>query len=369
MKRLVFSLISISIVACSLGACSSSSNKGSASSDGGTTSADSCGAYAAANNAYNIKCSGGIDPTHASANSARFTTLCDALEKLNGISPGFDSDIAACAAALNAADCNTSINQIVACNTGIPNGTLDVGAPCSVGLQCTSGGCSAGAQTDDGGTTTCGTCQAPVADGADCSTAPCVAGDTCSLSVDGSGNLAQTCAKQNPPAAAGATCSSDNDCLGPNHCNFATADAQTGTCSAPAAAGASCSANQNCAIPLVCTGSNTEVCTNAVAIGGACTASSDCVVGSACDSTSSKCAAVTFGAPGAICDGNVTQCTQGTCNVPQSSDPDAGTATQGTCPNVIPDGQACDSNDAGQTCDDYASCVGGLCVLLPPTCN
>jgi hypothetical protein len=370
MKRYIFSLISVSVLAASFAACSNSSSNGSTSGDGGpTSSGDACSQYAAANNAYTTKCSGGIDPAQSSANAARFTTLCDALEKLNGISPTFDSDIAACATAINAADCTTAIEQIPACGSGIPNGTLDTGAACASGLQCTSGGCSAGEQFADGGSSNCGTCQAPAADGADCSTAPCVTGDTCSLSIDGSGNLAETCTKQAAPAAVGGTCASDTDCVGPNHCNFATPDAQTGTCAAPGAAGASCSANQNCTTPLVCTGSSAEVCTTAVAAGGTCAASSDCAVGTACDTTSLKCIATTYGKPGATCDGTITLCSQGQCNVPQSSDPDAGTSTAGTCPTVIADGQACDPNDASQTCDDYAGCLNSVCALLPATCN
>jgi hypothetical protein len=371
MKHLIFSLISISTLAATFAACSSSSNKAATSGDGGptTTSSDSCTTYVAAANAYSVKCTGGVDPSHVSANDARFGTYCDALEKLPGVSANFDSAIAACAAKIAAADCNTTIDQIPECNTGIPNGTLNPGDACSTGLQCASGGCSAGASLADGGSSACGTCEAPVADGADCSSAPCVAGDTCSLSVDSSGNLAQTCTAQATPGAAGATCSADGDCLGPNHCNFATADAQTGTCSGPSAAGASCSANQNCASGLVCTGSDTTTCTTAVAAGGTCASSTDCAIGLACDVTSLKCAAQVFGAPGAKCDSGVNGCTQGACNIPQSSDPDAGTATSGTCPIVIADGQACDDSDSGQTCDDYASCVGGVCTLLPATCN
>lgn len=366
MKRLFFSLISISLVAASMGACSSSSSGPSAAGDSGTGAVDNCAAYAAATNAYNVKCTGGVDTAHVSANNARFTTFCDALEKLDGISPTFDSAIAACAAKINAADCNTGIDQIPECGSGIPNGTLDVGAPCASGLQCASGGCSAGLQGDDGGSSTCGTCQAPVADGADCSAAPCVAGDACTLGFDGQ-NLTETCTKVNPPAADGASCTADSDCSGPDHCNYATADATTGTCAAPAAAGGSCSANQNCAASLVCTGGDTQVCTAAVAVGGACTASTDCVVGAGCDSTS-KCAALTYAAPGGACDGNTGLCSQGTCNVPSSGGGDAGPAT-GTCPKIIPDGQACDDSDASQTCDDYAGCLNGVCVLVPATCN
>lgn len=366
MKRLFFGLVSISLVAAAMGACSSSSNGTAASGDGGTTGADNCAAYAAANNAYNLKCYGGVDSAHVSANNSRFATFCHALEKLDGISPGFDAALATCTAKINAADCNTSVAQIPECGSGIPNGTLDVGASCASGLQCASGGCSAGLQSDDGGVSTCGTCQAPVGDGADCSAAPCVAGDACTLSFDGQ-NLAETCVNVNPPAAEGASCTSDTDCLGPNHCSFATTDATTGACAAPAAAGGSCFANQNCAASLVCTGSNTQTCTAAVAVGGACTSSTDCVVGAACDPTS-KCATVTYAAPGATCDGTVVLCAQGSCNVPDTGGADAG-PVNGTCPTVIADGQACDENDASQTCDDYASCVNGSCVLLPATCN
>lgn len=371
MKRFIFSLISVSVFAASFAACSSSSSNGSTSGDGGPTSSnDSCSKYAAANNAYTLKCSGGLDPARSAANASRFTTLCDALEKLNGISPTFDSDIAACATAINAADCTTAVEQIPECSSGIPNGTLDTGAACSSGLQCASGGCSAGTQSADGGSSDCGTCQAPVADGADCSSAPCVTGETCSLSIDGSGNLAETCTKQNPPAAVGGTCSSDSDCAAPNHCNFATADAQTGTCAAPGAAGATCDANQNCSTPLVCTGSSAEVCTNPVAAGGACQASSDCAVGTACDTATSKCLATTYGKAGATCDGTITLCSQGQCNLPQSSGDDAGAApTTGTCPTVIADGQACDDNDTSTTCDDFAACTNSICTLLPATCN
>jgi hypothetical protein len=371
MKHLIFSLISISMLASTFAACSSSSSNGTPSGDGGTTTTtnDSCGAYIAAENAYSIKCNGGVDTTHVSADNARFSTYCNALEKLNGISPNFDSAIAACATALTAADCNTTIDQIAACNTGIPNGTLNPGDACSTGLQCASGGCSAGTELADGGSSTCGTCEAPVGDGADCSSAPCVAGDTCSLSIDGSGNLSSTCTAVTTPGATGATCSSDDDCLGPNHCNFASADAQTGTCGAPSAAGVACSANQDCAPGLVCTGTDTTTCVTAVAAGGTCASSTDCAIGTACDTTTLKCTTVVFGAPGAACDEAEHLCTQGQCNIPQSSDPDAGTATTGTCPTVIADGQACDDSDASQTCDDYASCVGGVCTLLPAICN
>ncbi|MEO7109826.1 MAG: hypothetical protein ABI183_05270 [Polyangiaceae bacterium] len=370
MKRYIFSLISVSVLAASFAACSSSSSNGSTSGDGGpTSSGDACSQYAAANNAYTIKCSGGIDPAQSNANVARFKTLCDALEKLNGISTTFDSDIGACAAAINAADCTTAVEQIPECNAGIPNGTLATGAPCASGLQCSSGGCSAGAQDADGGSTNCGTCQDPVADGKDCSAGPCVTGDTCSLSIDSSGSLAETCTKQAAPAAVGGSCGGDSDCLAPNHCNFATPDAATGTCAAPGAAGASCSANQNCSTPLVCTGGDTEACTTAVAAGCTCAVSSDCAVGTACDTTSLKCAAFTYGKPGATCDGTIALCSQGQCNTPTSSgDADAGPVS-GTCPTIIADGQACNQDDSSTTCDDYAACLNSVCTLLPATCN
>jgi len=367
MKTRIFGFISASIGIASVIACSSSSS-------GSGSTADACASYGNAIVAYQAKCSGSLDPAQNSAVVSRYTTLCQSELTLPGVAPNVGSVLSACASAIAAADCNTNTGDLDACNTAV-DGTLANGTSCSSSVQCQSGDCNITATggSGDGGTATslnCGTCAPALADGADCTgTGNCVTGDTCEFNSSADGGFSATCVAKPKPGALGAACDSSKTCAAPNHCAFG-ASSETGTCAAPVASGAACEQSSDCASGLVCAGTATRVCAAPLAAGATCTGG-DCAVGFGCDQTSNKCAKYTFGAPGASCDGVVSLCSKGTCNVAASG---GGTGTggagaTGTCPTIIADNGACVSSNSAAQCDEFASCTNGICVFIPATCK
>ncbi len=130
--------------------------------------------------------------------------------------------------------------------------------------------------------------------------------------------------------------------------------ATCGTCApgaaTPADAGAACSnPAPNCVV---------------TADGGACQYNAECALGLGC--VSGTCAPVSWVSAGQPCGASV-YCLVGDCDYggfgPPLPGPDGGPPV-GNCPTVIPDGQPCTNEPgASSTCDAYAECFEGNCVL------
>ena len=281
---------------------------------------------------------------------ARFDTLCNEAIALPG-SGITEASLEACVSAIQAQGCSLSEETDGACS--FDTGTLANGATCFSGSQCQSGVCTTGLTPAGGGAApACGTCVAATPAGQPCSSGPCAPGLACSANSDGT----STCAAVTTSGAGGpcgaAQCATGLYCKG-------------GTCVTNLAAGAACTAGDICAPPLVCplvsaAGGTSSTCQNAVQAGGACGTSQDCAPNLACSSTSHQCVAVAWVAAGQPCS-ETALCLVGGCR---------GNGTSGTCPTVIPDGQPCNPGDATQTCDTFADCIGGTCVLgVPSSCR
>jgi hypothetical protein len=125
----------------------------------------------------------------------------------------------------------------------------------------------------------------------------------------------------------GATCDATTDA-----CDIGTSCFQ-GVCRAKGQMGAACVQWSDCAPPTVCRANG--ICGNVLFKGQPCTSSLDCTTDEGCDVTTSVCAPVQFGQPGAT----------------------------GTCPTVIPDGSACDPSSPSAVCEVYSYCFGGICKI------
>lgn len=218
------------------------------------------------------------------------------------------------------ADCAaTASNECQGYDCQEPAGTRGAGEPCLVSNQCASLACvgtpilgADGAPLPKG--LQCGTCAAIVADGAAC----------------------------DPTKDACATTSS---CFG-------------GVCRPRGLQGAPCAAWSDCDEPdFVCKSSG--VCDVVTADGAPCGGSSDCASDTGCDASTHVCEPLVYEQPGMPCDDAVVLCESGACD-----------AATRQCPLVLTDGSPCDPTDLTHTCDVYAYCFGGRCVLPDPsTCG
>jgi len=339
MLRATTTLSALSISFLLVAACSSSSSGSGVSND------SACDNYAGAILDADVRCGirTAISSDERSAYISRFRVVCnEAITATgSGITSGF---LSGCTSALSKnPSCSSTPPE---CAT--PAGSLAIGAACGGDEQCQSTHCAVsgnGGSADAGISNSCGTCKATIADGAAC--APddtCVAGDQCSNGI---------CVKETSSTGGsgpiGSACQGDTDCASPNHCDFTA-----GICAAPGNAGAACFIAGDCASGLICTTSNQ--CEKPVATGGPCHGG-DCATGLGCDQTAHKCASISFAAQGAACDGDAVLCDRGTCIL------SANGTTTGTCPTITQDGAAC---GAGQTCDDFAECIGGQCQVPNP---
>ena len=194
-------------------------------------------------------------------------------------------------------------------------GTLGVGDPCFLGVQCSTLWCqgttvstSTGAVANDAAV--CGTCAARLDFGASCDAATdvCVRGASCF------GSHCRTLGQNGDP----------------------------------------CTRTSDCSFPTVCTSQGT--CGAAAWQGAPCTTAADCGTDQACDHGTSTCVPDTFNLPGQTCDGVVVYCERGACDT-----------STGLCPAVLPDGAACDPTDPSTQCDTYATCFEGTCQIVDPT--
>jgi hypothetical protein len=273
----------------------------------------------------------------------RFETLCAEALALPGSSLT-TSVLEACAHSGTSAQCNEMRSS--ACQFDTP-GTLGQNASCQTNQQCQSDACTTGMIGPDGGTTLCGQCAA----GTDCGGTTCLPGMAC---MNGFGN--------NPTCVpitygdVGANCDNAQQalrCKAGLTCNQATSKcAPLGDVGAPCAFSTDCIGTLGC--PAVGFGMS-STCQKPGGAGTRCTSDYECAPGLGCGSTSQTCATVTFVAAGQPCN-DFARCTVGFCLV-------SGPGVSSICPAVIPDGQPCDANSSAATCDTFAQCLAGKCVL------
>jgi hypothetical protein len=261
---------------------------------------------------YFARCAlAGYPASEISRLQGRWDTYCDSFTSL----PGFTAtgaEIEQCAAAYGTLDCDSEVTP-PACSA-LNTGTLAAGAACLQGSQCESGSCDTNLP-DGGGTTAsgCGTCDTLVPLGGSClaTNSACAPNATCNQVQNGSA----------PPTA---TC-------------IASSTADAGPAPTTIAAGGACNlsgSDSYCGPGLGCGPQNT-------------------------------CVALTYVTAGQPCDYETKFCLVGSCNGATTTEsPDGGiSSTPGTCPTVLTEGQSCTANSSATTCDTFASCVNGTCVL------
>lgn len=215
-------------------------------------------------------------------------------------------------------------------------GTLATAQPCGANIQCKSGSC--GLDKPMGLPAYCGHCQDRGMEMAGCKvSSDCVPGLICLHYMDMVTMMDMgVCTKAN--GQVGDPCLVQEDCRGPNHC-------AAGKCAAPVKKNDPCQERVECEVGLVCNGR----CTTPTGLNGSCMGG-DCDKGLECDPKTKLCAKVGYAAPGAACDGVLTQCTRGPC-------------TNKVCLTYIADGQACDPMNKAAVCDSAAVCVDGTCQI------
>jgi hypothetical protein len=336
------------VAACALGLIVACSGKTAGGGGGGPSSA--CDDYYQA--VISSTCSGNLVPPASEVTrvQARFDTVCEQALALPGSSVTA-SALEACVSAVKAS-CAVLDDEYGACSFG--PGTLAAGSSCVSDGQCQAGDCSAGTESPDGGAPACGMCAAIVGLGQSCTGgASCGPSAAC---ISGTTQGVETCVAVAHVGAGGA-CDTQ-----PTQCNAGLVCSTTGTCETPGGSGAACGSDQECAPPLVCPSANgPSTCQPAGGIGGSCVSAYECTSGLDCDFTTHQCTAVTWAGASQPC-GTGIRCLVGNCTL-------AGTATTGTCPAIIPEGQPCNASDPStSTCDTFANCTGGICVLGFATC-
>jgi hypothetical protein len=287
----------------------------------------------------------------------RYEQVCERGLALPGIAVT-PEQLSACATQVAADGCRIS-GALAAC---LRPGTLGGDASCVDSLQCQSNSCSKPFLFNpDSGTSTmlaCGSCEALIPVGQPCGSsvqglcapgAQCVSGARASGTcvAAGGGEIGEPCGS----APIGSSTSSCNPGL---FCD------SYGMCAVPEDAGAQCFESIQCAYPLSCIVADpsrpgaSSTCQSPHPAGALCQQDSDCAKGLACDSTTGRCAPLTWTGSGQPCS-ETAHCLVGNC--PTGS---AGSK----CPVVIPDGQPCRAqNSPAMTCDAFASCVDGVCSM------
>jgi hypothetical protein len=303
-------------------------------SNGPATASTPCGDYFDALDANPCAAGPGLPGSEIARLRARFEQICVADESLPG-SGLTDATLEACATAVQSAGCSGGSTTPEVCDIV---GTLAGGTGCNEGFQCTSGACFLTAAPGEAGPapSSCGQCLAIAQLGQPCTVA-CAPGATCDH-----GAATPTCVSITL-GGVGADCNGVAlQCEAGLYCNTA------GTCEVLPAVGEPCTTNGLCAPPATCVGST---CQPLGTTGAACGEDQDCVPGLGCGQASQTCSPVTWGTAGQAC-GDLARCLVGDCD----------TETM-TCPTVIDDGQPCSIDDPSTTCDTFARCTGGLCVL------
>jgi hypothetical protein len=292
-------------------------------------------------------------PSELSRIQSRFDQLCAAALALPGVSITATA-LETCVSTIKSSGCSSFDRSNGVCAFDV--GSLGTGSSCFTDDQCQSGNCTAGSAGPDGGQVVCGTCGAALAIGQPCTGGQsCGPNATCSFSGSSSTGTCAALTYGNLGAPCNETSSLCNSGL---YC-----DTTKQQCSTPGGAGAPCNSDQACTSPLVCpfVTAGAATCQSPGAAGASCQSDEQCASGLGCDSGTQKCGAVSWVSAGQACSADV-RCLVGSC-------PFDGTGqTGGTCPAVIPDGQPCSASDQTTTCDTFASCIGGTCLLGYPSC-
>ena len=314
-------------------------------SSGGSGSGSGCDAYFQA--VVLSGCNGGPVPPQSEISRIQslFETVCANEEALPG-SGVTDSALSACASAVQAAGCGADADELTACQF---TGTLAAGAACSDEDECESGSCSMSIVMP-GTEPACGKCTKAAAIGQPCGMTgvSCVPGSAC----DASGLMGGTCKAITYGVAGDACDTTPSQQCGPGlFCRVTLVNGtEAGKCTALGGMGVSCESSSQCQSPLGCPEGK---CAPRSAAGGPCLSDSDCA-GLACDGATNKCASVTWVSAGGAC-GPLELCLVGEC------------PTQGKCPTVLKDGQACVETSMTAVCDTLSTCVNGKCELAGST--
>ena len=347
-------LLSFSLLAAGLALVACSDNKSSGSSS-------TCSNYAAALQSATAKCGSkqaGLPADQLAAEASRLTTICT--NALNA--PG--NGITAAAVDACATRIQSSCLEDDACDDlSNARGSLPDGAVCGTPAQCSGGDC----KRSSAGDTSCGTCGQLAAIGAACGPGmpSCVRDATCQTATAG-GNA--TCVAQPSNLAEGATCydpkapTSFGRCASGLACKGGTGSGTVSKCAKRGATGDACTSSGECTADLSCVA---KACAAPQPEGAACTNGSECASG-ACASETRKCTTPTYGAAGAVCNGQELRCLRGDCAT--------GDTSTGKCVDPLADGAACTtagtSSSKGPYCDHYATCEKGTCQLFDPaTCK
>jgi hypothetical protein len=239
--------------------------------------------------------------------------ICDA--RRSAPSTSWTSEqVTACAAAIEAVPCDPTRERDLPRECDPKPGALAEGAECKDSSQCASAICVVTLSVSDGGAggASCGTCTKSITQGQPC----------------GKIELGQ-CAKGTVCTGSPATC----------------------TVVTYGDAGAACGAAARCNPGLYCATTNT--CAARLAEGTPCTSSEACASGLTCADATKTCTKKKTANPGEACDAD-TSCSGG----------GRRGCTDGICPRVVLEGEACDANDRGQTCELFTTCSGGTCRLF-----
>jgi hypothetical protein len=314
---------------------------GSVSNGGGPgTAADACDHYI---DAYLAASCNILEPTDQVANlKTRFHQACTDVLSLPGANVATQLD--ACASAIPQQGCGATRADEEPC---MLRGSLAAGSPCVSGWQCSSGYCDIISSADAGGASDsrCGTCGATVAVGQSCAFSTpggpkhCEPGSTCAFLPPQQdtcvavteGDLGASCGTQATTCKAGLYCDPSNHCA------------------APQDQGAACMQDSACKPPLRCQiAGATGTCQGPGAAGTPCSIDAHCVTGLGC--AANQCTTITWASGGQPCS-TTNRCLVGSC------------LPSGTCPAVVPDGQACDESNTSRVCETLSACVNGTCQL------
>jgi hypothetical protein len=242
----------------------------------------------------------------------------------------------ACAEALNNGRCpNRAYGSRIpiACHL---QGELADGASCATDSSCKSGVCRRVSNGD-----LCGKCASVPSVGEECNSdeyLACGWQATCSQST-----TPATCMSY-PRGELGESCLMSGCKLG-LYCSLGTT-----TCERLLPDGAPCTMDRECLGAARCLDRR---CTQRRKEHEPCADFEDCGDGLECDRETSKCIVYRRARGGEPC-GEKVRCVVGYCNFNE-------TTGEGTCPEVMVDGQPCDPNDVSRTCDTFASCTNGKC--------
>jgi hypothetical protein len=318
--------------------CGSGSSGGGTGGTGGTNAGGEASCAAAYDEAIAQCATPGLPAGVPAHQRERFIAACAVQLALPG-SGVTAAALQACAdaiAAEGAAFCKGQVAGPAACD--FTRGSLPAGAVCQEGTQCQSAECIF--SNDAAIQTGCGECSPTLALGDSCTSAPgaCAAGTVCSTAAP------NTC-QPLTTGDVGAACREAAQCKSGLVCDFVA-----NQCATPGAVGAPCNYAGTCATGLICS-SMTRTCQTPAPSGAACGTTSDCAPQLGCGQTTQTCGAISWAQAGEAC-GDRVHCVLGGCP----------SAPNATCPAVIPDGQPC-GVVANTTCDDQATCSGGVCTI------